>query len=180
MWQIFVFFLGALAIAASSFRHFSNPESYGFFRTLALLALWAVLTISLPWWFRNALSARQIVSWVVLTAGLILGISSFLRLLAARNHGTVTSRAGPSGQPSQLVTSGPYRFIRHPLYASMILVAWGLVLKSGSWLAAFSALLVTGLLYLTARTEEDANLDRFGMEYEKYLASTSMFVPGIF
>ncbi len=180
MWQILVFFLGTLAIAASSFRHFSSPESYGFFRTLALLALWAVFVISLPWWFRNMLSARQVVSWILLATGLIIGISSLFLLLAARSHDTVTSGAGPSSRPSHLVTSGPYRYVRHPFYASMILVAWGLVVQSGSWLAALSALLATGLLYLSARAEEDANLDRFGMEYEKYMAATRMFVPGLF
>lgn len=179
MWLILVFFLGALAIAASTYRHFSNPESYGFFRALALLALWAVFVISLPWWFRDMLSARQVASWIVMATGFILGISALFLLLAARSHDTATSRTGPSSQPSHLVTSGPYRYVRHPFYASLILVAWGMVIKSGSWLAAFSALLATGLLYLSARAEEDANIDRFGMEYEKYMAATRMFVPGL-
>ncbi len=179
MWQILVFFLGALAIAASSFRHFANPESHEFFRTLALLALWAVFVISLPWWSRDVPTARQAASWLILAAGLILGASALFFLHAKRNHGTVISGSVPPGQPHHLVTGGPYRYIRHPIYGSMILLAWGLVLKSGSWIAVFSALLATGLLYLTARTEEDANLDRFGMEYEKYMAATRMFVPGL-
>ncbi len=173
MWQIMVFFLGALAIAALSFRHFSRPESEGFLRTLAILALWASLVISLPWWSRDVLSIRQIISWIALAAGLILAISALSLLLTARSHGGKTP--GP-----RLVTSGPYRYIRHPLYASMILIAWGLALKSGSWLAALSSLAATGFLYLTARREEDTNFDRFGEEYERYLAATRMFVPGLF
>ena len=52
--------------------------------------------------------------------------------------------------------------------------------QSGSFAGIFFAVLSTGLLYLTALTEELQNLERFGETYEKYMTETRMFVPGVF
>jgi protein-S-isoprenylcysteine O-methyltransferase Ste14 len=181
MWQIMVFFLGTLVIAGFSWRVFSNPRSHGFFRFLAFVAMWAVLIPNVPWWFREAFSARQIVSWTLLLGSLGLAISGFSMLLTAgRPSGKGSSRGVAFEQTSRLVTNGPYRYIRHPLYASLILLVWGMAMKSGSFASIFLSLLATGLLYLTALTEEGENLDRFGEAYETYMTSTRMFVPGVF
>src|SRR5512143_51415 len=90
MWQIMVFFLGAIVIAGSSMRYFSNPRSYGFFRFLASLALWAVFVISLPWWARDVISPRQIISWILLAASVALAISTLSLLFAAKFRGAQT------------------------------------------------------------------------------------------
>ena len=178
---IMLFFLGSLVIGGFSWRVFSNPRSYGFFRFLAFEAMWAVITINVPWWFQDVFSARQIVSWILLLGSLGLAISGFY--LLGTSGGLSVKRPSMHhafGQTSRLVKAGPYRSIRHPLYTSLILLAWGAALKSGSIASIFFSLLVTGILYLTALAEEDGNIDRFGEAYVKYMQSTRMFVPGVF
>ena len=181
MWQIMVFFLGTLVIAAVSWRVFSNPRSHRFLRFLAFVTMWGVFTINAPWWFREVFTLRQIVSWTLLFGSLGLAISGFLLLLTAGRP----SRKRPSAKPapgltSRLVTTGPFRYVRHPIYASLILLVWGMGLKSGSFASIFFSLLATGFLYLTALLEEEENLDRFGEAYTEYMTKTRMFVPWVF
>lgn len=181
MWQIMLFLLGALVIAGISWRVFSNLRSHGFFRFLAFEAMWAVIVINIPWWFHDVLSLRQVVSWTLLLGSLGLAISGFFLLLTAgRSSGKRSSTNFAFEQTSRLVTAGPYRYIRHPLYTSLILLVWGTAFKTGSFASIFFSLLATGFLYLTALLEEEENLERFGEAYVKYMDSTRMFVPGVF
>jgi protein-S-isoprenylcysteine O-methyltransferase Ste14 len=181
MWQIMAFFVGALLLALFSRRVFSNLRSHGFFRFLAFVSGWAVITISAPRWFQDLLSARQIVSWLLLIGSALLAASGFYLLKAVGKpspKGTSTDFAFE--QTSRLVTTGPFRYIRHPLYASLILLVWGAMLKSGSLASIFFTLLATGFLFITARAEEEENLERFGEAYAEYMERTKMFVPGVF
>ncbi len=181
MWQIMVFFFGALVLAGFSSRFFSTPRSHGFFRFLAFVAIWAVLVTSLPWWFQNMDSPWQIVSWILLALALALALSAYHSLrTAARIRGIRRTPTEPGSTTPGLATKGPYRYIRHPLYASLVLFTWGLALKSRSFAGISLGLLAAGLLYLTALLEEEENLDRFGAAYEEYMSVTRMFVPGLF
>jgi protein-S-isoprenylcysteine O-methyltransferase Ste14 len=181
MWQIMAFFLGALGLAVISRRVFADPRSHGFFRFLAFLAIWAIIVINAPRWFSNVLSPAQIVSWILLLGSLGLAASGFIAL---HKHGkprpAISSTDFAFEQTTHLVMTGPYRFIRHPLYASLILLAWGSALKYGTAPVLLFGLLATALLYLTARAEEYENLERFGSSYEEYISRTRMFVPGLF
>ncbi len=72
---------------------------------------------------------------------------------------------------------GLYRYIRHPLYASLMLFAWGVFFKGVDSLGGSLALMATVLLVATARYEERFNIDRFGAAYAEYMRRTKMFVP---
>lgn len=78
----------------------------------------------------------------------------------------------------RLVREGPYRHVRHPIYAAMLglLVATGLELASWPALAAAVALYVFGTL-LRTRVEEDLLRERFGDEYSRYAAEVPALVP---
>jgi protein-S-isoprenylcysteine O-methyltransferase Ste14 len=78
-----------------------------------------------------------------------------------------------------LVKTGIYKYIRHPLYSSLILVAWGVFLKDISLLSASLAILATIFLAVMAIVEERENLQRFGDEYAHYMKSTKRFIPFI-
>jgi protein-S-isoprenylcysteine O-methyltransferase Ste14 len=53
-------------------------------------------------------------------------------------------------QDHQLITSGPYQYIRHPLYSSLLLLAWGIFFKAPSWTGGALVAVATGFLILTA------------------------------
>ncbi|MBU0663727.1 MAG: isoprenylcysteine carboxylmethyltransferase family protein [Proteobacteria bacterium] len=75
-----------------------------------------------------------------------------------------------------LVTHGPYRYIRHPMYASLLLAGVGLLLISCSWLrlAAFLALWL--VLYYKVRIEEKLLADHFP-DYSLYQKRSRMLFP---
>src|SRR3989338_3574926 len=77
----------------------------------------------------------------------------------------------------RLVTSGPYRWIRHPLYSFGTLLLLGFSLLAASWFIAAAA--VTGGILLARRTpiEEARLLEQFGEEYHSYIQRTGRFLP---
>jgi protein-S-isoprenylcysteine O-methyltransferase Ste14 len=78
-----------------------------------------------------------------------------------------------------LVTSGPYRWMRHPMYSTVLLAAAALATVPANWLAGllWLALLVT--LLLKAKLEERWLLEKFP-EYAQYSRRCKRFFPGIF
>ncbi len=75
-----------------------------------------------------------------------------------------------------LVTHGPYRYIRHPMYASLLLAGLGLLLISSNWLrlAAFLALWL--VLYCKLKIEERLLADHFS-GYANYQQRSRMLIP---
>jgi len=78
----------------------------------------------------------------------------------------------------QLVASGIYRRIRHPMYAAMFLQGIGQTLFLPNWIAGPAWLVTFGILYLIrVGYEERMMLDRFGSEYETYRQHTGRLLP---
>ena len=77
-----------------------------------------------------------------------------------------------------LVTGGPYRFVRHPLYASLVWMFYGASLAYLNPLAALETTLIflPGMWY-RSNLEEAALLERFGDAYRAYRARTGRFLP---
>ncbi len=76
-----------------------------------------------------------------------------------------------------VVEVGVYRFIRHPLYASLLFFGWGVFFKGPDLPSGALALAATAFWVATARYEERFNIDRFGVTYSEYMKRTKMFVP---
>jgi protein-S-isoprenylcysteine O-methyltransferase Ste14 len=80
----------------------------------------------------------------------------------------------------RLVTSGPYRYIRHPLYTFGYLAFTGLSLAAANWfIFAMLTLACTALVERT-KQEEAKLLERFGAEYEAYRQRTGRYLPRVF
>jgi len=77
-----------------------------------------------------------------------------------------------------LVTSGPYRWIRHPIYAGTVLFGTGVSLASANWFVVGCAVLATSLLCGTRIwREEKMMIDQFGDEYREYMKTTGRIIP---
>lgn len=79
----------------------------------------------------------------------------------------------------ELVTGGPYRWIRHPLYAFGMLAALGLVLLTASWFLALTAAVTFAVLVVRTSLEEQRLIERFGDDYVEYMTRTGRFFPKI-
>jgi len=103
------------------------------------------------------------------------GLAINARWHLGRNWGMPMSR---KEQP-ELVTSGPYAFIRHPIYTGMILAMLGSAIGAN---ASWALLLVpVGAFFIySARQEESAMLQLFPEQYAAYVARTGMLAPRLF
>ena len=79
-----------------------------------------------------------------------------------------------------LVTNDIYKYIRHPMYSSLLLLAWGAYLKHISFDSSISIAIATTTLFATAKFEERENILFFGSEYEAYMKKSKMFIPYLF
>ena len=82
---------------------------------------------------------------------------------------------------SQLCTTGPYRYVRHPMYAGGLVLAFlGVSLMFNSWIILISPLLQYVVLSLLVRKEETMMMAVFGEEYIQYADRTGRLLPKIF
>ena len=182
MWKWVVFMIASAGIVYISRRSLHTWRSHGFFRFFAFEAILALILLNANVWFRHPFSVRQIVSWSLLVVSLLLAIHAFILL---RRIGQPDSRIDDTTRlgiekTTRLVTTGAYRYIRHPLYASLLFFGWGTFLKQPSLFGALLAVVITVALYAAARVEESENLNNFGAEYAEYMQRTKMFIPLIF
>jgi len=78
------------------------------------------------------------------------------------------------------VTTGVYRYVRHPLYGSLLFLTWGLFFKRPSWPGVALSLAASVLLTATAKREEGENIAYFGDAYRAYQKVSRMFIPLVF
>ena len=78
----------------------------------------------------------------------------------------------------ELVRSGPYRFLRHPLYASMLAMYLACAITlSNLWLGLIGLVLFIAGLEIRVRVEDRLLASRFGAEFEKYRKSVRAYAP---
>ena len=85
----------------------------------------------------------------------------------------------PSPLPNgsvDLVTRGPYRFVRHPMYTAVVLLGIGMAIRSGSWIVTLALVALVVLFAIKSRWEE-LHLSNSFPGYGHYMASTGRFVP---
>jgi protein-S-isoprenylcysteine O-methyltransferase Ste14 len=125
-------------------------------------------------WFQNPFSIFQIISWVLLFFSIILAIHGFhiLHKIGKPKYGVENTTV--------LVTLGAYKYIRHPLYSSLLLLGWGVFFKDPSILGGIFVIIVSAFLTATSKIEERENLNRFGNKYAEYMKKTKMFIPFLF
>ena len=161
-------------IGALSWKSLNNPGTHGFFRFFAFESILTIILLNTGTWFQNPFGARQILSWLCLLTSFLLALHGFYLLrMIGKPQGKIEGT-------TVLVTRGAYRYIRHPLYSSLLWLAVGAFLKQPS--LASTALLVATVAFLlaTARVEEAENLQLFGQDYAIYMENTRMFVPFLF
>ncbi len=154
------FFLALRMVVALSFLGLVLGHAF-----LPQRMAWATIVLS-PW-------AR----W----AGVILGVVSVFNVRwVLRSLGRSVSETVLTREHQKLVTHGPYRWVRHPLYTTGLLLMLALSLIGASW-----ALLLLGLIsllfirLLVIPLEEQALIARFGDSYRNYMTTTGCLLPRI-
>jgi len=180
--KVIVFIVASLGLAWVSWPSLRGLRFHGFYRFFAWEAILALVLLNIDFWFHEPFSFHQTISWLLLAASLFLAVHGFLLL---RMVGKPDSKRNDSSlvgieKTTELVTKGAYRYIRHPLYSSLLFGAWGVFFKHPSWLGFLLAAITVFFLIVTARIEEAENTRFFGAAYENYTKQTRMFIPFLF
>lgn len=111
-------------------------------------------------------------------AGAALSIVAIPVLFQVFRHlGRNLTRTAGVRANAKLVTSGPYRFVRHPLYAVGTLMWIGVSLMAANWLMLLGIAVLLCILPLRMAVEEAALLERFGDDYREYARKTPRLWP---
>ena len=116
--------------------------------------------------------------WPVAVGIAVVVVGEFMRAWAVRHIGTI-SRTRTSTRQGPLITSGPFRIVRNPLYLGNWMIWSGLVITSRLLWMLPLVWAVFALQYGTMVIWEEARLrSMFGRQYDRYARAVSRWVPG--
>src|SRR5215469_9724039 len=104
-------------------------------------------------------------------AGLVFAVWARVHL-GSNWSGTVTVKQG-----HELIRSGPYAWVRHPIYTGLITAVFGTAVASGTMPAAVGLAIVTASLVRKSRVEEEFMRNTFPDEYPRYSAEVPALIP---
>ena len=179
--KVILFIALTIPVIFLSRKNLFDFKSHGFTRFFSWECIIALLVINYENWFKEPLSFAQIVSWILLAISLYLVIEGVVRFRKARKHGIrrVDEKLYRFEKTTELVTNGIYRYIRHPMYSSLLFLTWGIWFKQPLVITLPVALLSSVLLWLTATRDERECISYFGGRYRSYMNSTKRFIPFI-
>jgi protein-S-isoprenylcysteine O-methyltransferase Ste14 len=178
-----IFGIGTVFLIIISRASLRAPRSHGFYRFFAWECILGLFLLNMNLWFDKPFAWNQIIAWILLLASLIpLGYG--IHFLRTRGQ-PADKRTGDDSllafeKTTRLVTSGIYKYIRHPLYSSLFLLTWGIFFKHISVVGITLAMAATILLIFTAKADEAECIQFFGSAYNDYMKKTRMFIPYIF
>ncbi|MBI4799259.1 MAG: isoprenylcysteine carboxylmethyltransferase family protein [Desulfarculus sp.] len=135
---------------------------------LSVLLLGAVWLVH-GWLGRPPMTQYQgLMTWLFgLSVGLGLGLIAWSMVILP-----------PGQRGNELCTSGPFRYVRHPLYAGFIsLMTFGLALHLNGYVYLVWAVALHPLWHYLIKTEEDLAREVFGQQYAQYASRTGRFFP---
>jgi protein-S-isoprenylcysteine O-methyltransferase Ste14 len=181
MEKFIAFGILSLPVVFISWRTLFAVKSHGFYRFFSWeCIIWIFLT-NYSFWFVAPFSIHQLFSWAFLFISVYLVIAGAVRLkkkgkpVNDRNEITLYQFE----KTSELVEDGIFRYIRHPLYSSLIFLTWGICLKNPTLIPIIVSILSTAFLYLTAVFDEKECIKYFGARYAEYMKRSRRFVPFI-
>ncbi len=181
MHEIVIFAAISLVLTYVSRASLFRPGTHGFYRFFAWELMAALFVMNLGMWYVDVEAPHQVISGVLFFISLMLVLSGYALLHISGKPDSSRNDVPMIGfeKTTTLVTTGIYRYVRHPIYASLFFLCWGFFFKQPSWLGAALATGANGLLIVTARVEEQENINYFGDEYREYMKRSKMFVPFI-
>ena len=177
--RIIAFGILSIPVIFLSWRSLSNIRNHGFYRFFSWECILWLAVNNYKYWFMQPFKINQLISWLFLIYSLYLIIFGVMMM---RRHGkSQTSREDNSlytfEKTTALIESGIFRYIRHPLYASLLFLSWGIFLKNTNLLLLAVTLASSIFLFITAKFEEKEDSAFFGNEYREYMKRTKMFIP---
>jgi protein-S-isoprenylcysteine O-methyltransferase Ste14 len=139
----------------------------------AAAAAWMINPAWMTW------SAMPLPGWLRWAGVAVAGCGGVLLVWTFHNLGRNLTDTVVTRKEHSLVTTGPYRWVRHPFYGSCLLGVLGTSAAMANWLLLVLAGIGLVLIAVRTRIEEQKLIERFGDDYRRYMAATGRFVPRI-
>ncbi|HEX7494958.1 MAG TPA: isoprenylcysteine carboxylmethyltransferase family protein [Bacteroidales bacterium] len=158
-------------ILFSWFLSIKYKRYHGIARFFAFESVFMLVLLNYRVWFHNPFSLLQLISWILLILSIYPVTTGFILLKRKGKPDTNFENT------SQLVNSGIYGYIRHPLYLSIFLLGTGVMMKNPGSAQLILSVINLVAVYVTARIEEKEMFAKFGDDYRVYMKDTKMFIP---
>jgi protein-S-isoprenylcysteine O-methyltransferase Ste14 len=177
LWVFFITYWSSAAKHAAPAKSSESSESR---RTHVRLMNAALVLLFIPsFWLFGRRFVPDVLAAVV--AGLSIQIAAGALGVWARRHlGRNWSGAITVAEDHQLVRSGPYRMLRHPIYSAMLGMFVGSALAIGEWHSLIGFVLITMAYARKIPLEERLLRATFGPEYDEYRKESWALIPWIF
>jgi protein-S-isoprenylcysteine O-methyltransferase Ste14 len=177
--QWIAFAIASIAIIAFSSHVIFKPRSHGFYRFFGWEGIAWLIVNNYKFWFDDFLSVPQIISWIflfyatyIVIAGIIL-----MKFKGKADGSRKDNSLYGFESTTELIEIGLYKYIRHPLYGSLVFLTWGTFLKNMDIALLIVSLLATFFFFATMLIEEKENIAFFGEKYRTYMKRSKMIVP---
>jgi protein-S-isoprenylcysteine O-methyltransferase Ste14 len=178
VWIAFLLYWRIMAAGTKATQRL-EPAASRILRALAFLvaiALFFVDRIPIPWLYKGFLPQGFWTFWL----GAAITVAGLLFAVWARLHlGANWSRDVTIKQDHQLITSGPYALVRHPIYTGILAGFAGSVIALGQMRGIVAFVLIFAALWYKLRLEEQWMREQFGATYQMYARRVSALVPFI-
>lgn len=175
--SIRLYYTVAAVKSGSSFsvRRLGSLRAFLAWFLYVFILLSAFVYVLAPGWLAwAALRLPPEVRWL----GVGIGIgSAFLLFWVHRTLGRNFAAPGIIHARQILITTGPYHWVRHPMFTTLFTISVTISLVSANWMIIMMCLLFGILLSSTIQTEEQRLLEKFGESYGVYMERTGPFLP---
>jgi protein-S-isoprenylcysteine O-methyltransferase Ste14 len=181
MKQLIPFVILSIPVIVLSWRTLTDAKSHGFYRFFSWECILWLLVCNVRYWFDDPLSLKQIFSWIILVIGAYLVIAGVIQMKRKGKAGNDREDKNlyQFEKTSELVDTGIFKFIRHPLYSSLIFLTWGIFLKNPTAILLMVSAFSTLFLVLTSLSDERECIRYFGDKYRDYMKRSKRFIPFI-
>jgi protein-S-isoprenylcysteine O-methyltransferase Ste14 len=157
-----------------------EPDAAGILRALTfviVIALLSIPRIPLPWLYRQLWPSGIWPFWI----GAAVTVMGLLFAVWARHHlASNWSSAVTIKQGHELITTGPYALVRHPIYTGILTGFLGTAIALSQVRGVIGFALILVVLWAKLRTEEEWMRSQFGETYVTYAHQTAALVPYLF
>src|SRR5271156_1882217 len=179
VWIVFVLYWQIKAADTKATQRL-EPAASGILRVLIFLiaiVLLSVPRIPLPWLYRQLWPQGLLPFWL----GAAVTVAGLLFAVWARVHlGRNWSRSVTVKQDHELITSGPYAVVRHPIYTGILAGFLGMAIAISQVRGFLVFLLIFLVFWIKLRMEEQWMRSQFGEAYATYARHTAALVPYLF
>ena len=179
--KVIVFLILSLPLLALSWRALFSLKNHGLYRLVVFECILWLAIQNHRYLIVEEFDFQQLISSAFMITSLVFVLSAVLTM---RKKGRVSKQRQDHTllgfeKTTVLIASGIFKHIRHPMYSSLLFLAWGIFLRHLEVTLLMVALIATLSGVVAALIEEKENMVYFGERYRRYMLKTKMFIPRV-